>query len=88
MPQGIERLISNRKTRDRAAILLLIGIVLFMPPFARAALMDTQFAGIPLPVFYIFAVWIGLVVAAAAIAGPLARADEPAETGETPEGDG
>ena len=88
MPQGIERLISNRKTRDRAAILLLIGVVLFLPPFARAAMMDTQFAGIPLPVFYVFAVWIGLIAGAALIAGPLARADEPLETGETPEGGG
>ena len=60
------------RVRDAAALLPLLGLVLLVPPlvtlFARSQL---SIAGVPLIVVYVFATWIGLIAAAAALARKL-----------------
>ena len=57
------------RVRDAAVLLPIVGLVLFVPPlvtlFARAQL---GVAGVPLIVVYVFATWLGLIGAAAALA--------------------
>ena len=77
--------ISRRKTQDRAAILAIVGTVLLLPPFAQAALVDADIAGVPVTLAYVFAVWIGLVAGAAYLARPLTASDE---TNATPDPEG
>ncbi len=67
---------AGRKTRDRAIVLLFAGVVLLIPPLVGLALVDASVAGIPFPVFYVFAVWVLLIAGAAALARPLQDSDE------------
>ena len=53
-----------RKARDRSLALTLAGVVFLMPPMAAVFLIDGSFAGIPLPLVLVFAVWIVLVAGA------------------------
>lgn len=57
--------ISDRKTSDRALILLLVGCVLLLPPVAIIFQLDLRIMGIPFTGIYLFAVWGGLIVGAA-----------------------
>ena len=57
--------ISDRKTSDRALILLLVGCVLLLPPVANIFLLDLRIMGIPFTGIYLFAVWGGLIVGGA-----------------------
>lgn len=56
---------SQRKTRDRSMVLVLIGTVLLMPPIARIFLIDGTLGGIPVPLLYVFAVWSLLIAGTA-----------------------
>jgi putative effector of murein hydrolase LrgA (UPF0299 family) len=54
------------RIRDAAALLPVLGLVLFMPPVVTlfaAAYADV--AGVPLVVVYVFGTWLALIVAAA-----------------------
>ena len=60
--------ISNRKIRDRAALLPVIGLILLIPPIANVFQLDARVAGIPFTALYLFGVW-ALLIAGAAHAG-------------------
>lgn len=96
MARRADQPLRHRKARDRAVILPLVGAILFLPPVAAVFRVDATVAGIPLLVLYIFAVWAGLILAAAALAPRLresdaavedAAADTEANTGADPAGD-
>ena len=70
----------NRKTRDRALIVLLIGIILLMPPFAGVFQVDARIFGLPATLMYLFVVWAGLILATLVLARALMRSEEPPET--------
>jgi hypothetical protein len=64
--------------RDAAIALPFIGLFLLMPPVVTL-FVGTHVAGVPLVVAYIFAVWLGLVLAAALLARRLDDAATPAD---------
>lgn len=55
------------KPREAAALMLCLGVVLLCPPIALIFAKPPHLLGIPLPVFYIFGVWLGLVLGAVAV---------------------
>jgi len=61
------RPMSDRKTNDRALVLLLVGCLLLTPPLAGIFQLDIRFLGIPFTGFYLFVVWAGLITGAAAL---------------------
>ena len=70
----------TRKTRDRAFVILMLGIVLLMPPVAGIFEIEARVFGLPATLLYLFAVWAGLILAAAVLARSLVRSDTPPET--------
>ena len=70
----------HRKTRDRAFIVLLLGIVLLMPPIAGIFEIEALVFGLPATLIYLFVVWAGLIIATAILARALMRSDTPPET--------
>lgn len=64
------------KPREAAALLLCAGIVLLLPPIALIFSKPRDLLGIPLPVFYVFGIWVGLVIAAVVISRLLPDASE------------
>ena len=67
----------HRKTRDRALILPLAGLILLTPPVAGVFHLDAKIAGIPFTVVYLFAVWALLIAGAAALSRRLRDGDDP-----------
>jgi len=69
------------RARDAARLLPLIGLFLLLPPVIAPFAVPVDVAGVPLLVLYLFAVWLGLIVAAALLARALAprapSADDP-----------
>jgi hypothetical protein len=61
------RPLSDRKTSDRALVLLLVGCLLLTPPLAGIFQLDFKVLGIPFTGFYLFAVWGGLIAGAAVL---------------------
>lgn len=55
------------KPRETAALLLCLGTVLLFPPIALIFAKPTLLLGIPLPVFYVFGIWLLLVLGAVAV---------------------
>ncbi len=72
----------RRKTRDRSIALLIAGAVLLTPPLAGISLIDGSLAGVPIPLIYVFAVWILLIVGAGLLSRPLTESDDFAATAE------
>jgi len=66
-PHDQNQPLSERKTNDRAMILLLVGCLLLTPPLAGIFQLDTRILGIPFTGFYLFAVWAGLIAGAAVL---------------------
>jgi hypothetical protein len=66
--------LSDRKTRDRALVLPIVGLILVLPPVAGIFLVDGRIGGVPVTLAYLFVVWAGLIAGAAALARRL-RAD-------------
>lgn len=58
----------DRKTRDAALILPIIGLLFLIPPFATIFAIDGRIFGIPVMVAYVFTVWALLIAAAAFLA--------------------
>jgi hypothetical protein len=54
------------KPRETAALILCLGAALCFPPLALIFAKPAFLLGVPLPVFYIFGVWVLLVAGAAA----------------------
>jgi len=67
----------HRKTRDRALILPLAGLILLTPPVAGVFHLDAKIAGIPFTLVYLFAVWALLIAGAAALSRRLRDGGEP-----------
>ena len=61
------RPLSDRKTSDRALVLLLVGCLLLTPPLAGIFQIDARIMGIPFTGFYLFAVWGALIAGAAVL---------------------
>ena len=74
--------LSDRKTRDRALILPMLGAVLLLPPVAGIFRLDAKIGGLPVGILYVFLVW-ALLIAGAALLAPRLR-DGPAR----PDGSG
>ncbi len=60
--------LSDRKTRDRALILPVLGAVLLMPPVAGIFRLDAKIGGLPLGIIYVFLIWALLIVGTALLA--------------------
>jgi len=67
----------HRKTRDRALILPLVGLILLTPPVAGVFQLDAKIAGVPFTAIYLFAVWALLIAGAAALSRRLRDRNEP-----------
>lgn len=50
------------RVKESAALLLALGIVLFLPPLALIFAKTTTIWGIPLPVLYLFGLWLALII--------------------------
>ena len=66
----------RRKTRDRAMIVLLIGIVLLMPPVAGIFELETRILGLPATLLYLFVVWACLIASTAALSRTLQSGED------------
>ena len=75
----------HRKTRDRALILPLVGLILLTPPLAGIFQLDAKIAGVPFTAIYLFAVWALLIAGAAALSRQLRDGVGPAETPDAAE---
>ena len=75
----------HRKTRDRAMILPLIGLILLTPPVAGIFQLDAKIAGLPFTGVYLFAVWAALIVGTALLSRRLGAGEETAEPQAPPE---
>lgn len=76
-----DRPLRDRKTRDRALILPVLGAVLLMPPIAGIFGLEAAIGGVPVPVLYVFAVWASLIAGTAFLARHLAPAGDDGEDG-------
>ena len=78
--------LTRRKVRDQSVVLWVVGAAAILPPVAGISLVDGEIGGLPVPLVYIFIVWILLIAGAALLARPLLDADdaissaEPADT--------
>ena len=55
------------KPREAAALLVCLGLALLFPPIVLIFAKPHHMLGIPLPVFYIFGIWLVLVLGAVAV---------------------
>lgn len=78
---------SSRKTRDRSIVLVLLGTALLMPPIAGVFLIDGMIAGLPIPMLYVFTVWILLIAGAAALSRALREGEDAGRSVDIGEGD-
>lgn len=80
MPAPPER---SQRVREAAVALPLVGLFLLMPPLIGLFAAPLDIGGVPLIVLYVFAVWLGLVVAAMRLGRvlELPAPDEPADPG-------
>ena len=70
----------SRRARAAALLLPLVGLFLLMPPFVTLFGGQARVFGVPLIVFYLFAVWAALTLAAALLARSLPLTDSEAGT--------
>ena len=61
------RPVGSRKTRDAAALLPLMGLVLLCSPVMSLFTKTETILGLPSAVLYIFGVWLGLILLAVAL---------------------
>lgn len=61
-----------QRVREAARLLPLAGLFLVLPPLITLFAVPVDVAGVPLLVLYFFAVWLGLVLAAALLGRALA----------------
>ena len=73
---------TRRKVRDRSIVLVLVGIASLI----GASLIDGTIAGVPIPLFYIFAIWALLIAGAFSLASPLQNSEENDGGLEPPDG--
>lgn len=59
------------RVRDAARLLPFVGLFLLLPPVIAPFAVPVDVAGVPLVVLYLFAVWLGLIVASVLLARAL-----------------
>ncbi len=64
------------KARETAALMLWFGIVLLTPPVILIFDKPLELLGVPLPVLYIFCVWLLLIAGSAILARTLPDSSE------------
>lgn len=63
---------AGRQRFEKIALALpIVGMILFLPPVTKIFDLDNQIASIPLPVVYLFLVWLALIASARLVAGRL-----------------
>ncbi len=88
MNQRAEIQLRHRKIRDRAMVLLLVGVLLLMPPIANIFHLGEKLGGIPVTLVYPFVVWALLIVGAMLLAARLpVRDDTDLRVDETAQGE-
>ncbi|MDH3666484.1 MAG: hypothetical protein OEN23_06095 [Paracoccaceae bacterium] len=73
----------HRKSRDRALILLLAGLILVTPPVGGIFHLDLKLAGVPFTLIYLFVVWAALILGTALLSRRL-NSEPEAVPDETP----
>jgi hypothetical protein len=77
----------DRKVRDRAVVLPLIGAILLLPPIAGIFRLDGTVGGVPATLLCVFVVWALLIAGAAANARRLRdKLDAPTASGGQKDG--
>ena len=59
-----DQTLRDRKSRDRAMILPIVGFVLLMPPVAAVFDLHAKLGGLPFTLVYIFLIWVLLIAGA------------------------
>ena len=77
MPNSTEQPLKARKTRDRAIILPLIGLLLLVPPIAQIFEIKGRLNGLPFIWLYVFAVWAALIAGAFLLSKRLGDESDP-----------
>ncbi len=81
MRQRPDQPLRQRKARDRALILPLVGLLLFTPPVAGIFEVEARVGGVPFLLVYLFAVWAVLIAGAAGLARRLRDIDAAGDAG-------
>ncbi len=63
----------RRKLENVALVVPVFGAMLFVPPLISIFNVDTRVLGLPLVVFYLFAVWLALIAGTALLSRHLPR---------------
>jgi len=64
------------RPRETAALLMCLGVVLWLPPIALIFSKPYWPLEVPLPVFYVFGTWLGLVLGAIVVSRLLPEISE------------
>jgi Sec-independent protein secretion pathway component TatC len=78
---------NRQRTRDAALILPILGAFLLISPAASVFDSTSTVLGLPVVVLYVFGVWLGMIVAALALARRLSAQEDrrgPADAPEEP----
>lgn len=86
MPTRGDQPLRERKARDRAAVLTLVGTILFLPPALNLFRIDMTVAGVPLLAVCVFGVWAMLIAGTALLARQLHASDAADEHGTGADG--
>lgn len=54
----------SHRTRERALVLVVLGIALLMPPMATTFHLELKIGGVPVALIYLFLVWAALIAGA------------------------
>lgn len=65
------------RPRQAAALLVCLGAVLLLPPIALIFAREVQVLGVPLPVIYIFGMWLALILGAIVVTRVLPDTEGP-----------
>lgn len=72
MTERPRQFLSSRRARDRATVLLILGVAMLVPPLAGIFQFDAKLGGIPITLVYLFVVWAVLILGALGLANKLA----------------
>ncbi|MEM0923070.1 MAG: hypothetical protein AAGF44_03030 [Pseudomonadota bacterium] len=70
----------SRRTRDRAAVMLILGVLLVMPPFVGILASDARIGSVPVTLLALFGLWAALIVMAWRLSRVLGAAPDDQET--------
>ncbi len=76
---------NRQRTRDAALMLPILGAFLLISPAASVFNSTATVLGLPVIVLYVFGVWLGMIVAALALARRLSAQEDRREPADAPE---